>query len=174
MPGQPGNTMSPPCVLRGLHWQMKVQNPTRDHVEMFKVSMERHKALTCMAFHNIKSCMWCCHGSSTWALSPVVYTSCPYWCQMIRITIKLTPSKFVMCKSGGGIICYTGIADYRQEAYTWIILKGAMPISWVFLLYFNWAAHHFNFTTSLVFSSLYSGLPTEFFHLQMDLPTFPC
>lgn len=93
---------------------------------------------------------------------------------MIRITIKLTPSKFVMRKSGGGIICYTEIADYRQEAYTWIMLKGAMPISWVFLLYFNWAAHHFNFTTSLVFSSLYSGLPTEIFHLQMDLPTFPC
>lgn len=119
-----------------------------------------------MAFHNIKPHVWCCLGSSTWAQTPVVYTRCGLnWCHKDQDNHQNKPSKFMMCQSGCGIICYTEITDYRPESYTWIILRSALPISWAFFLCFGWVIHHFSFA----FFSLYSDFPRELFSLSMDL-----
>lgn len=123
-----------------------------------------------MAFPNSKPHMWCCLGSSTWAQTPAVYTSCGLnWCPKDQDNRQIKPSKLMMCQSGCGIICYTEITDYKPESYTWIIWRSALPISCAFLLCFEWVIHHCSFTFSLAFSSLYSDFPRELFSLSMDL-----
>lgn len=177
MPHQPGNTdVSHQCLTRTWLTNESSGSHTRQcgNVPSFhgKVSSSHTRSPT-PSSHACDAVLEALHG-----LSHCLYHLVPTDNTKIRIIIKLMPSEFVTWKPGWRIVCYTEIADYRSEAYNWIILKSALAVFWVFLLCFNWSTHHFSFTAALVFSSLYSGLPRDLYFfisgwILLFIPPFP-